>query len=151
MSGITTMHLWWRSSGQHCSETPPLTDWKYCIIKKRSRCCLSILFPSYWAPADSNNGNYWLDESLTFGLPLKWGPNFWAKVVRQGHAQFVFLVSGKRLCLGETLAKMELFLFFTSFMQRFTFCMPPGVKPMMEPRFGITLAPHPYKICATSR
>lgn len=42
---------------------------------------------------------------------------------------------------------MELFLFFTSFMQRFTFYMPPGVKPKMEPRFGVTLAPYPYEIC----
>lgn len=59
--------------------------------------------------------------------------------------------SGKRLCLGENLARMELFLFFTSFMQHFTFSMPAGVKPDMGFRFGVTLAPKPYEICAIPR
>nr|XP_040041230.1 cytochrome P450 2J6-like [Gasterosteus aculeatus aculeatus] len=66
-------------------------------------------------------------------------------------AAFIPFSAGKRLCLGENLAKMELFLFFTSFMQRFTFSMPPGVKPVMDFRFGITLAPFPYEVCVTSR
>ncbi|XP_068175783.1 cytochrome P450 2J6-like [Antennarius striatus] len=64
---------------------------------------------------------------------------------------FIPFSAGKRLCLGENLAKMELFLFFTSFMQHFTFSMPAGVKPVMDYRFGVTLAPLPYDICATAR
>ncbi|XP_008301655.1 cytochrome P450 2J2-like [Stegastes partitus] len=63
----------------------------------------------------------------------------------------IFLFSGKRLCLGENLARMELFLFFTSFMQHFTFSMPAGVKPSMDYSFGVTLSPKEYKICAVSR
>ncbi|XP_019936176.2 cytochrome P450 2J6-like [Paralichthys olivaceus] len=59
--------------------------------------------------------------------------------------------AGKRVCLGESLAKMELFLFFTSFMQHFTFSMPPGVKSEMEYCFGLTLAPNPYEICVSPR
>lgn len=66
-------------------------------------------------------------------------------------AAFIPFSAGKRLCLGENLARMEIFLFFTSFMQHFTFSMPAGVKPVMDYRFGITLAPLPYEICATSR
>ncbi|XP_076579792.1 cytochrome P450 2J6-like [Chaetodon auriga] len=66
-------------------------------------------------------------------------------------AAFVPFSAGKRLCLGENLAKMELFLFFTSFMQRFTISMPAGVKPVMDYHFGVTLAPHQYEICATVR
>ncbi|XP_068175512.1 cytochrome P450 2J2-like [Antennarius striatus] len=66
-------------------------------------------------------------------------------------AAFIPFSAGKRLCLGENLARMELFLFFSSFIQNFTFSMPAGVKPVMDYRFGVTLAPQPYEICAMSR
>ncbi|XP_023263812.1 cytochrome P450 2J6-like [Seriola lalandi dorsalis] len=66
-------------------------------------------------------------------------------------AAFIPFSAGKRVCLGENLARMELFLFFTSFMQHFTFSMPAGVKPVLDYRLGITLAPHQYEICVTSR
>ncbi|XP_078024826.1 cytochrome P450 2J2-like isoform X2 [Epinephelus lanceolatus] len=65
-------------------------------------------------------------------------------------AAFIPFSAGKRVCLGENLAKMELFLLFTSFMQHFTFSMPAGVKPVMDYCIGMTLAPHPYEICVTS-
>ncbi|KAF3834880.1 hypothetical protein F7725_027438 [Dissostichus mawsoni] len=61
-------------------------------------------------------------------------------------AAFIPFSAGKRACLGESLARKELFLLFTSFMQRFTFSMPPGVKPVMDYTFGITLAPVQYEI-----
>uniref|UniRef100_A0A8D0D619 Cytochrome P450 2J2-like n=1 Tax=Sander lucioperca TaxID=283035 RepID=A0A8D0D619_SANLU len=61
-------------------------------------------------------------------------------------AAFIPFSTGKRACLGESLAKMHLFIFFTSFMQHFTFSMPAGVKPVMDFHFGITLAPREYEI-----
>ncbi|XP_046905439.1 cytochrome P450 2J2-like [Hypomesus transpacificus] len=64
---------------------------------------------------------------------------------------FIPFSAGKRACLGENLAKMELFLFFTSFMQKFAISMPPGVKPVLDYRYGVTLAPLNYEICATLR
>ncbi|XP_074524640.1 cytochrome P450 2J2-like [Halichoeres trimaculatus] len=66
-------------------------------------------------------------------------------------AAFIPFSTGKRLCLGENLAKMELFLFFTSFLQHFTFCMPAGVEPVFDYHLGVTLAPRQYEICATPR
>ncbi|XP_026524452.1 cytochrome P450 2U1 isoform X1 [Notechis scutatus] len=59
---------------------------------------------------------------------------------------------GKRVCMGEQLAKMELFLMFVSLLQSFTFIYPEDLKkPPMEGRFGLTLAPFPFKLIALKR
>ncbi|XP_062992098.1 cytochrome P450 2U1 [Elgaria multicarinata webbii] len=59
---------------------------------------------------------------------------------------------GKRVCMGEQLAKMELFLMFVSLLQSFTFLYPEdSKKPSMEGRFGLTLAPFPFNIIALKR
>ncbi|XP_073530086.1 cytochrome P450 2K4-like [Phyllobates terribilis] len=64
---------------------------------------------------------------------------------------FIPFSLGKRSCAGETLAKMEIFLFFTSLLQNFTFHPPAGAKLDLTPALGLTNAPQPYKICAVSR
>ncbi|XP_073442563.1 cytochrome P450 2C23-like isoform X2 [Dendrobates tinctorius] len=64
---------------------------------------------------------------------------------------FIPFSIGKRSCAGETLAKMEIFLFFTSLLQNFTFHPPPGAKLDLTPALGFTNAPQPYKMCAVPR
>ncbi|CAL8243713.1 unnamed protein product [Lota lota] len=58
---------------------------------------------------------------------------------------------GRRQCLGEQLARMEMFLFFTTMLQRFHLQFPPGTVPTLTPKLGMTLQPMSYSICAIRR
>ncbi|XP_051785876.1 cytochrome P450 2U1 [Erpetoichthys calabaricus] len=59
---------------------------------------------------------------------------------------------GRRTCMGKQLAKMEVFLMFSNLMQAFRFRLPEGIRaPPLSGRFGLTLAPHSYNLCAVSR
>ncbi len=60
------------------------------------------------------------------------------------------MLVGHRVCLGESMAKMELFLFFTTMMQHFTFVNPPGQPmPSTEGTLGMTVTPKPFEVLAT--
>ena len=65
---------------------------------------------------------------------------------------FIPFSVGKRQCLGETLAKTELFLFFTGLVQQYRF-LPEvdGVYPNEDSVFGVTLSPKPFKIKLVNR
>ncbi|XP_072860378.2 cytochrome P450 2K1 [Pogona vitticeps] len=67
---------------------------------------------------------------------------------------FMPFSAGRRMCAGENLAKMELFLFFTSLLQRFTFQQPPGTSKEdldLTRAVGLTTPPMPFHICALPR
>ncbi|XP_060118466.1 cytochrome P450 2K6-like isoform X2 [Heteronotia binoei] len=67
---------------------------------------------------------------------------------------FLPFSAGRRVCAGETLAKMELFLFFVTLMQRFTFQPAPGMSTEdldLTPTVGSTVSPVPYSFCALQR
>ncbi len=65
----------------------------------------------------------------------------------------VLSLTGRRICLGESLARMELFIFFTTLLQHFRFTPAPGVSEDeldLTPRVGLTLNPEPHQLCAVS-
>lgn len=46
---------------------------------------------------------------------------------------------GKRKCIGETIARFEVFLFLAILLQQVEFSVPPGVKVDMTPIYGLTM------------
>ncbi|XP_052496608.1 cytochrome P450 2D14-like [Budorcas taxicolor] len=61
---------------------------------------------------------------------------------------FIPFSAGRRACLGEPLARMELFLFFTSLLQHFSFLVPAGQpRPNDHGVFAFLVTPAPYQLC----
>ncbi|KAM9385851.1 uncharacterized protein KZ484_007430 [Pholidichthys leucotaenia] len=96
----------------------------------------SVLFDkNEWETPDSFNPGHFLDAQ--------------GKFVRR--EAFLPFSAGKRVCLGEGLARMELFLFLVGLLQKFSFSVPDGVKLSTEGIIGVTRVPHPYKVHAKPR
>ncbi|KAL8173141.1 UNVERIFIED_CONTAM: hypothetical protein K2H54_040595 [Gekko kuhli] len=95
------------------------------------------------------------DES-EWEKPLKFYPEHFldseGKFVKRD--AFMPFSTGRRVCAGETLARMELFLFFVSLLQRFTFQPAPGMSKEdldLTPAAGFTTPPMAYNLCALPR
>ncbi|XP_039463173.1 cytochrome P450 2J2-like [Oreochromis aureus] len=90
---------------------------------------------SMWETPHSFNPEHFLDQDGKF---------------RKRDA-FLPFSAGKRVCIGEQLVRMELFLFFTSLLQRFSFSAPAGEQPSLEFQLGAIRCPKPYRLCAVPR
>ncbi|XP_043224636.1 methyl farnesoate epoxidase-like [Amphibalanus amphitrite] len=59
--------------------------------------------------------------------------------------------TGRRSCLGETLARMEIFMLFACLMQRFRFAAVPGQKLSHDTAFGVVQTPKEFSVTFTKR
>ncbi|XP_059104070.1 cytochrome P450 2D28-like isoform X2 [Peromyscus eremicus] len=95
-----------------------------------------------------------LKDETVWEKPLQFHPEHFLDA--QGrfvkHEAFMPFSAGRRACLGEPLARMELFLFFTCLLQRFSFSVPVGQpRPSDQRVVGVVTTPSHYELCAVSR
>uniref|UniRef100_A0A674ISK3 Cytochrome P450 2D15 n=1 Tax=Terrapene triunguis TaxID=2587831 RepID=A0A674ISK3_9SAUR len=65
---------------------------------------------------------------------------------------FLPFSAGRRMCLGEQLARKELFLFFTTLLQHFTFHIPEDQpRPRDDGYYVLIHSPDSYELCASPR
>ncbi|CAH2300797.1 cytochrome P450 2U1 [Pelobates cultripes] len=92
--------------------------------------------PKVWKNPNDFNPSRFLDEN--------------GQVLKQ--EEFIPFGIGRRVCMGEQLAKMELFLMFVNLLQMFIFNFADDTfAPALEGRFGLTLAPYPFDIKIAKR
>ncbi|GAB6030771.1 hypothetical protein CHUAL_007620 [Chamberlinius hualienensis] len=104
----------------------------------------AIIIPNLYAV--HHDPNIWGDPE-TFRPERFLGPD--GKLI---NTEYVLPFSvGKRACVGEPLARMELFLYFVSLLQQFTFIPPDGKMPILDCYSGISTRPKVKTICAISR
>ncbi|KAM5250978.1 LOW QUALITY PROTEIN: cytochrome P450 2D6 [Hipposideros larvatus] len=95
-----------------------------------------------------------LKDEKVWKKPFRFHPEHFLDA--QGHfvknSAFMPFSAGRRSCLGEPLARMELFLFFTCLLQRFSFSVPAGQpRPSDHGVFAFLVTPSPYQLCAVPR
>ncbi|XP_046558209.1 cytochrome P450 2J6-like [Haliotis rubra] len=91
--------------------------------------------PDVWGDPDNFRPDRFLDAS--------------GKIVKKD--EFIPFSLGRRVCLGEAMARMELFLFLTTMIQRFKFIPVDGQMPSLDGIMGITHSPRPFGMKAIPR
>ncbi|XP_051735258.1 steroid 17-alpha-hydroxylase/17,20 lyase isoform X3 [Ctenopharyngodon idella] len=92
--------------------------------------------PKHWDEPDRFRPERFLDSSGKRATP----------------ASFLPFGAGPRVCVGESLARIELFLFVSRLLQCFDFSVPSGASlPDLQGRFGVVLQPQGYTVRVTPR
>uniref|UniRef100_A0A8B9R7D9 Cytochrome P450 2J6-like n=1 Tax=Astyanax mexicanus TaxID=7994 RepID=A0A8B9R7D9_ASTMX len=120
------------------------------------RACKDITLGGYFIPkgtAMTTNLSSVLTDKNEWETPDIFNPGHFLDEQGQFRKRDAFMPfsAGKRVCLGEQLARMELFLFFTCLFQKFRFSEVEGEELDTEGILGVTLTPRPYKIHAKAR
>lgn len=91
-----------------------------------------------------------LYDKTQWETPYQFNPNHFLDAEGNYKKKDAFLPFsiGRRSCAGETLAKMEVFLFFVGLLQKYTFQPPPGMDLDLTAVVAFTLRPWPQSACA---
>ncbi|XP_025782644.1 cytochrome P450 2D15-like isoform X3 [Puma concolor] len=95
-----------------------------------------------------------LKDKTVWKKPFRFHPEHFLDAQGQFVKQEAFMPfsAGRRICLGEPLARMEFFLFFTCLLQRFSFSVPVGQpRPSDHGVFSFLMIPPRYQLCAVPR
>lgn len=94
--------------------------------------------PKHWSSPQEFNPRRFLDENGNFVMPK--------------HQSFLPFSTGGRSCLGERLAKDEIFVFFAAILQRFRLGLAANENKMdFNGELHLTLAPKPYLLQVRER
>ncbi|XP_046522432.1 cytochrome P450 2W1 [Equus quagga] len=97
-----------------------------------------LLDKTQWATPHQFNPGHFLDADGRFVKP----------------AAFLPFSAGRRVCVGESLARSELFLLFAGLLQRYRLLLPPGLSPATldtTPTPAFTMRPPAQALCAVPR
>ncbi|KAL7300798.1 hypothetical protein TKK_0006772 [Trichogramma kaykai] len=94
-----------------------------------------------------------MDEEL-WDEPQKFNPSRFLTTDNKVHKPEFFIPfgAGRRMCLGEVLARMELFLFFSTLLHTYDLTVPEGHElPSLKGNTGITVTPNAFEVCLIKR
>ncbi|KAF4524243.1 hypothetical protein B566_EDAN008789 [Ephemera danica] len=150
-------------------EDMPFLPYTECtLLEVMRRSTIVPLGTTHAATRDVNLNGYFIPKDTNV-IPLlhavHMDPTLWEKPEEFKPARFLnaegkvtkpeyFLPfgAGRRMCLGDVLARMELFLFFAGLMHTFEFKLPEGeTLPSLKGNAGVTISPELYKVCLLRR
>ncbi|KYQ50759.1 hypothetical protein ALC60_10155 [Trachymyrmex zeteki] len=128
---------------------------------------LEAAIVNFFKIKDTQIGDYDIPKG-TMVIPFQWAihtdPLYWHDplsfkpgrfIVEDGSLTkpkaFLPYQAGKRMCVGDELAKMILFLFGARFLHSFVISVPSGMRLDLEGECGITLFPKPHRLVFTPR
>lgn len=94
-----------------------------------------------------------MDENL-WDEPEKFKPSRFLTPEGKVHKPEYFMPFGvgRRMCLGQELAQMELVMFLANILHNFDLRLPEGAPlPSLKGNAGVTVTPDPFKICLIKR
>ncbi|KAF8786753.1 Cytochrome P450 2J2 like protein [Argiope bruennichi] len=100
----------------------------------------TIVYANFWSA--HHDPRYW-NEPDKF-MPERFLSEDGKSIIKSSH--FMPFSLGKRVCPGESMAYMEIFLYFSSLLQNFDIVFPEGTEPTFNAKLNITYRPDHFLV-----